>query len=118
MSFSGVDAFSLDPLILEGELIHLDPLSFWGGVDPVTGCIIDHHHPDFGLCISQKIIYMPRARGSSSSSSVLAECIRLGTAPTAIVLDEPDPIILVGALVAEELYGLKMLVLLSLSCKS
>lgn len=113
MLLSGRDAFSLEPRTLEGDLIQIDPLSFWGGVDASTGCIIDHHHPDVGLCISQKIIHMPRARGSSSSSSVLAECIRLGTAPAAIILDQADPIILVGVLVAEELYGLKMPVLLT-----
>lgn len=110
---SGHDAFSFAPLTLEGDILAIAPLSFWGGVDAQSGCIIDPHHPQLGLCIAQKIIYMPRARGSSSSSSVLAECIRLGTAPAAIALDEADPIILVGALVAEELYGLKMPVLLT-----
>jgi uncharacterized protein len=53
---------------------------------------------------------MPSARGSSSSSSVLAECIRLGTAPAAILLERPDPIVLIGVLVALELYGLQMAV--------
>lgn len=48
---------------------------------------------------------MPAGRGSSSSSSVLAEAIRRGTAPAAIVLATPDPILAVGALVAESLYG-------------
>jgi len=48
---------------------------------------------------------MPFGRGSSSSSTVLAEAIRLGTAPAAIVLLEPDPILALGAIVAKELYG-------------
>jgi uncharacterized protein len=48
---------------------------------------------------------MPSGRGSSSSSSVLAEAIRAGTAPIAIVLFEPDPILALGAIVARELYG-------------
>jgi predicted aconitase with swiveling domain len=48
---------------------------------------------------------MPSGRGSSSSSSVLAECIRGGTAPAALLLYEPDPILVVGAIVARELYG-------------
>jgi predicted aconitase with swiveling domain len=42
---------------------------------------------------------------------VLAESIRLGTAPAAIVLAEPDPIIVMGALVARELYEIAMPVL-------
>jgi predicted aconitase with swiveling domain len=49
---------------------------------------------------------MPSGRGSSSSSSVLAEAIRCGTGPAGIVLAEPDPILVVGALVAARLYGL------------
>ena len=48
---------------------------------------------------------MPSGRGSSSSSSVLAEAIRAGTAPAAIVLGEADPILALGAIVARELYG-------------
>jgi predicted aconitase with swiveling domain len=48
---------------------------------------------------------MRSGRGSSSSSTVLAEAIRLGTGPAAIVLAEPDPILAVGAMVAETLYG-------------
>jgi predicted aconitase with swiveling domain len=51
------------------------------------------------------VLVMPGGRGSSSSSSVLAESIRAGTAPKAIVLVEPDPIIALGAIVARELYG-------------
>ncbi len=48
---------------------------------------------------------MPSGRGSSSSSYVLAEAIRAGTAPAAIILREPDGIIALGAIVARELYG-------------
>jgi predicted aconitase with swiveling domain len=48
---------------------------------------------------------MEYGRGSSSSTGVLAESIRLGTAPLAIVLAEADMIVMLGALVAHELYG-------------
>jgi hypothetical protein len=51
---------------------------------------------------------MPSGRGSSSSSTVLAEAIRLGTGPAGIVLGAPDEIIVIGALVAAELYGSQM----------
>jgi hypothetical protein len=50
---------------------------------------------------------MPGGRGSSSSSSVLAECLRRGTGPAGLVLAIPDPILAVGALVARALYGLR-----------
>ena len=49
---------------------------------------------------------MERAKGSSSSSSVLAEAIRNGTGPAAIVMRERDLIVGLGCIVASELYGL------------
>jgi predicted aconitase with swiveling domain len=89
-----------------GPALVLDePLSFWGGVDPATGDIIDVHHPQCDANVAGRVLIMPSGRGSSSSSSVLAEAIRAGTAPVAIVLFEPDPILALGAIVARELYG-------------
>jgi predicted aconitase with swiveling domain len=89
-----------------GEVIVLtEPLSFWGGIDPASGDIIDVHHPQRGTNMAGRILVMPGGRGSSSSSSVLAEAIRIGTAPAAIVLLEPDPIVALGAIVAREIYG-------------
>jgi len=80
------------------------PLSLWGGMDPRTGRICDHHHPQLGETMTGKILVMSSGRGSSSSSSVLAEAIPLGTAPLAILLAEPDEILVLGALVADYLY--------------
>jgi predicted aconitase with swiveling domain len=71
----------------EGRALVLDePLSFWGGVDPATGDIIEARHPQHGENVAGRILVMPSGRGSSSSSSVLAEAIRAGTAPAAIVV--------------------------------
>jgi predicted aconitase with swiveling domain len=81
------------------------PLSFWGGFDVLSGRVIDRSHPAFGEELTGRILAMPSGRGSSSASSVLAEAIRLGTAPAAILLTAPDPIITVGAIVARKLYG-------------
>lgn len=81
------------------------PLSFWGGLDPLTGRVSDRHHPGFGRTATGTILCLPSGRGSSSSSSVLAESLRLGTGPAAILLLEADPVIVTGALVAEDLYG-------------
>lgn len=83
------------------------PLSFWGGIDVHTGGIIDHSHPQLGEIVSGRVLVMPGGRGSSSASAVLAESIRCGTAPAAIVLATPDPILTVGAIVARELYALR-----------
>lgn len=98
-----------------GTALVLDePLSLWGGLDPATGRIIDARHPQRGSTVTGRILVMAGVRGSSSSSSVLAESARAGTAPAAILLGEPDLILAVGAAVAEELYGVRVpLVLLS-----
>lgn len=90
----------------QGEVIVLeDGLSFWGGFDPETGRIVEPTHPQFGASLIRKVVHLPHARGSSSSSSVLAESLRLGTGPAAIVLGEPDSILVIGSLVAGLLYG-------------
>ena len=100
------DARSLVDGEAEGPALVLTrPLSFWGGIDSESGRIIDRTHPRFGTHVTGSILVMPAGRGSSSSSAVLAECMRRGTAPAGIVLAEPDPILVVGALVAEALYG-------------
>jgi predicted aconitase with swiveling domain len=89
-----------------GSALVLDePLSLWGGMDPATGEVIDARHPQRGAGLSGRVVVMPSARGSSSSASVLAEAVRAGTAPAAIILGEPDLILAIGAAVAEELYG-------------
>jgi predicted aconitase with swiveling domain len=85
-----------------------EPLSFWGGLDPATGELIDPHHPQRGASLTDRVLVMTSGRGSSSSSYVLAEAIRSRTAPAAIVLLEPDGIVALGAIVARELYGLSM----------
>ncbi len=93
----------------EGKaLVFSQPLSFWGGIDAETGEIIDHSHPGLGQNVAGRILVMPSGRGSSSSSSVLAEAIRRGTAPAGILMERPDPILAVGAIVAEFLYGISM----------
>lgn len=89
-----------------GPLLILDePLSLWGGVDVTTGQIIEKGHPQHGEVVGGRILALPHGRGSSSSSSVLAELLRLGIGPSGIVLGAPDSILVIGALVAGALYG-------------
>ena len=90
-----------------------EPISIWGGLDPESGELIDRRHPQSGAMLTGRVLVLPAGRGSSSSASVLAEAIRIGTAPAAIVLGEPDDIILLGALVAQELYGITCPVLVA-----
>ena len=87
-----------------GRILKLDgPLSFWGGVDE-SGVIVDHHHPQCGTSVRGRLLTMTSGRGSSSSASVLAELLRTGNGPAAIVMGEPDAIVTLGAIVAGELY--------------
>jgi hypothetical protein len=86
-------------------LVLTEGLSLWGGMDPATGELIDTHHPQRGAVLTGRAVVLPSGRGSSSSASVLAESVRAGTAPAAILLGEPDLILAIGAAVAEELYG-------------
>jgi predicted aconitase with swiveling domain len=100
-------AVTLVPGAASGRVLRLDePLSFWGGLDPATGAIIDRLHPQRGARVAGRILMMPGGRGSSSGSATLAEALRLGNGPAAILMLERDAIIVVGAMVAAELYGL------------
>lgn len=99
------DARTLHPGSGSGAVLALDlPLSFWGGVGE-DGTIIDRHHPQVGTSVTGRVLAMTSGRGSSSSSSVLAELLRSGAGPAAIVLTEADAIVTLGAIVATELYG-------------
>jgi predicted aconitase with swiveling domain len=99
-------AISLAPGEGQGAPLKLDePLSFWGGLDPATGLVIDRWHAQAGASVAGRVLLMPGGRGSSSGSAALAEAIRLGNGPAAILLTRRDAIVIVGALVAAELYG-------------
>jgi len=103
-------AFQAEPLVVGeavGRALVADcPLSLWGGLNPETGEVIDRHHPLSGQSIAGRVLSIPTGRGSCSASGVLLEAIRAGTGPAAIVLSRPDPIIALGAILGEELYGL------------
>jgi uncharacterized protein len=101
------DAVTLLSGSASGPILRLDePLSFWGGLDSATGTIIDRLHPQRGACVAGRVLMMPSGRGSSSGSATLAEAVRLGKGPAAILMLERDAIVVVGAMVAAELYGL------------
>jgi len=90
----------------EGPVLSLDePLSFWGAFEPRTGVILDVHHPQRGACVKDTILVMTETRGSGSAPGAIAEAIRLGTAPAAIILAEADINLAIGAEVAATLYG-------------
>lgn len=106
-----VSGATLCPGVAAGRLLRLDePLSFWGGVDP-QGRVSDIRHPQHGTSLRGTVLVMPAGRGSSSSAAVFAEQIRAGAAPAAVILAEPDGILVAGALAAAELYGIEVPVL-------
>jgi predicted aconitase with swiveling domain len=78
-------------------------ISFWGGVDPVSGTISDPRHTNHGESISGTVLAISSTVGSSSSSAIMLELLREGTAPAAILLGEADAILSLGVIVAQEL---------------
>ena len=89
-------------------LVSATPISLWGGLNPETGEVIDRRHPLSGQIVTGRVLVIPHGRGSCTASGVLLEAIRLGTAPAAIVLAQTDPIMGLGAILGEELYGKRM----------
>lgn len=91
------------PSVTAPSLILTAPISFWGGVDPKSGTIADPRHPQYGADISGKVLMIPATVGSSSASAILLELVHAKRAPAAIVLHEPDAILLLGLVVAKEM---------------
>lgn len=85
-------------------LVSSEPLSFWGGVNPKTGEIIDRRHEKSGVVVTRRVFVFPRGKGSSTSSATLLESIRHGTAPAAIINLHVDSILALGSIVADEIY--------------
>jgi predicted aconitase with swiveling domain len=96
----------LNPGTANGSVLHLEePLSFWGGFDPLTGAIVDVHHPQRGEVLASRILLMASSRGSGTAPGALAESIRRRTGPAALVMIEPDVNLAIGAAVAAALFG-------------
>jgi cis-L-3-hydroxyproline dehydratase len=90
----------------EGPIIvSAEPLSFWGGVSPETGSIIDVHHPLHDVCLTGGILMMPSSRGSCTGSGVLLDLILTGRAPAALLFSEAEDVLTLGALIAAEMFG-------------
>lgn len=88
-----------------------DSLGFWGGFDPASGTIIDVHHPQYARRVGGSILFIAHSRGSAGTPGGIAETLRNGSGPAALVLGEADVNIGVGVAVANRLYGLSVPVL-------
>ena len=90
----------------EGEaLVTRDSLSFWGGYDFHTGEIIDKHHSLAGVRAAGCILAVPFSKGSSTTTAVLLEAVRAGTAPAAILTTGVDSFFALASIVAGVMYG-------------
>jgi hypothetical protein len=88
----------------QGELLWLDePVSFWGGVDPASGTIIDVHHPQRGMCIRDRILVLPGTRGSTAGPGALLETIVAGNGPRGILLTRPDTVCVIAVATSQAL---------------
>ena len=85
-------------------LVSDEPLSFWGGYDWQTGEITDRRHPLSGQIAAGRVLCLPFTRGSSTTTAVLLEAIRNGTAPVAILTTASDFFFALASVVADELY--------------
>jgi len=94
------------PGTCEGEVIATSqPISFWGGVNPLTGCINDPRHELFDQCISGKVLVFPFGKGSSTTSLIILELARVNKAPAAIINMRSEPILATGPIVSKHFYG-------------
>ncbi|OWY58515.1 hypothetical protein AA0118_g9300 [Alternaria tenuissima] len=94
---------------VSGELLASNlELSFWGGVDHVTGEVIDRSHPLVRQCLKDKILAIPGGRGSCSGSATILELIMNGNGPRALIFERANEILAVGLFVAEEVFGKKI----------
>jgi predicted aconitase with swiveling domain len=90
----------------EGEaLVTAAALSFWGGYDFHTGEIIDRHHPLAGSRAAGRVLVVPFSKGSSTTTAVLLEAVRAGTAPAAILTTGVDAFFALASIVAGLMYG-------------
>jgi predicted aconitase with swiveling domain len=86
----------------EGEaLVTSQPISFYGGVDPNTGVVIEKGHELQGQSVKGKILVFPTGKGSTVGSYTLYRMKKNGTAPAAMINRECETVVAVGAIISE-----------------
>ena len=84
----------------EGEaLVSREPISFVGGVDPDTGRVVERGHELEGEVIKGKVLIFPHGKGSTAGSWIVYAVSKRGTAPSAIINREAEPIVATGAVI-------------------
>lgn len=102
----------MDKMIFEGRiiskgkasgpaLISRAPISFYGGVDPITGIVIERGHPLEGVSLKDKILVFPYGKGSTVGSYILYRIVKNKVGPLGIINMEAEPIVAVGAIISD-----------------
>jgi uncharacterized protein len=92
---------AISPGKARGEaLVSLEPLGFYGGVDPRTGLVTEPGHPLEGQRVTGRVLVFPRGKGSTVGSYVIYGLAKNGVAPAAIVNAETEAIVATGAILA------------------
>lgn len=86
----------------EGEaLVTSQGISFFGGVDPENGRVVERGHELEGQCIAGKVLVFPSGKGSTVGSYTLYRLKKAGLAPAAIINADCETITAVGCIIAE-----------------
>ena len=92
----------ISPGEVTGEaLVTTQGLSFYGGVDPETGVIVEKDHELEGQSITGKVLVFPRGKGSTVGSYVLYQLAKTGKGPVAIINQETETIVAVGCIISD-----------------
>lgn len=82
-------------------LVSTQPLSFYGGIDPASGEVIERGHELRGECVKNRVLVFPYGKGSTVGSYILYRLSKGGVAPSAIINEKCEPIVAVGAIISE-----------------
>lgn len=82
-------------------LVSSSPMSFYGGVNPDTGVVVEKGHELEGESVKGKVLVFPNGKGSTVGSYVLYRLRKQGVAPSAIVNSKCETIVAVGAIISE-----------------
>ena len=78
----------------------MEPIGFYGGIDPKTGVVIEKGHELEGKCVKDKVLVFPQGKGSTVGSYVIYGLKKNGVAPVAIVNKETETIVATGVILA------------------
>lgn len=82
-------------------LVSSTPMSFYGGVDPESGRVVERGHELRGKTIKGRVLVFPNGKGSTVGSYVLYRLAKNGAAPRAIINAKCETIVAVGAIISE-----------------